>query len=122
MREIGKKGEDFAEKLLKKNNYKIIERNFTIRGGEIDIIAKDKETLVFVEVKLRKNSDYGRPSEFVTPYKQEKLIYTAKNYLAKTGSENVMCRFDVVELIGDMGKDGKLKIKEANIIKNAFMC
>ena len=71
MRAIGNLGEDYAVKILKKNKYSILERNFTIRGGEIDIIAKDGEYLVFVEVKMRKTTDFGRPSEFVGLKKQE---------------------------------------------------
>lgn len=74
MRFLGNKGEDYAVKLLKKEHYKIIERNFTVRGGEIDIIASDSGTLVFVEVKMRKNSDYGTPGEFVTFGKQKSLF------------------------------------------------
>ncbi len=121
MRKIGMKGETYAAALLKRQGYTIIERNFTVRGGEIDIIAKDRDTLVFVEVKLRKTTAFGRPASYVDWRKQEKLIYTAKCYLHQKNMD-VPCRFDVVELIGETGAFGRLKVSEANIVKNAFSC
>jgi len=119
MRAIGNVGEDYAVKILKKNKYKIVERNFTVRGGEIDIIAKDGEYLVFVEVKMRKSTDYGRPSEFVGYMKQEHLRKAALLYMKKTEYDG-LCRFDVVEIVGEINERGKLSPKEVNIIKNAF--
>lgn len=119
MRAIGNIGEDYAAKVLKKSKYKILERNFTVRGGEIDIIAKDGEYLVFVEVKLRKSTDFGRPSEFVGFSKQEHLRKTALLYMKKTEYEG-LCRFDVVEIVGEINEKGKLLAKEVNIIKDAF--
>ena len=121
MRAIGNKGEDFAVKILKKEGYEIIERNFTIRGGEIDIIARDGEYLVFVEVKLRKSVDFGRPSEFVTKAKREHIIHTASTYLS-IYEIDLPTRFDVVEIIAKEGKWGKLKVEEYTIIKDAFTC
>lgn len=122
MREIGNKGEDYAVKLLKKAHYKITERNFTVRGGEIDIIAEDKGTLVFVEVKMRKTKEYGAPAEYVSLYKRKRLIYAASCYLERMGRNVPQCRFDVVEIIGTVNEKGKIKVEEANIIKNAFTC
>ncbi len=119
MRKIGNIGEDYAVKILKKNKYKIVERNFTIRGGEIDIIAKDGEYLVFIEVKLRKSTEFGRPSEYVGCMKQEHLRKTALLYMKKTEYDGP-CRFDVVEIVGEANEKGKLLAKEVNIIKNAF--
>ncbi len=119
MRRIGNIGEDYAVKLLKKRKYKILERNFTIRGGEIDIVAKDGDYLVFVEVKLRKSDDFGRPSEYVNYFKREHLKKAASMYMQRyeyTG----LCRFDVVEMIGEVNEKGKLKVKEVNLIENAF--
>lgn len=121
MREIGKRGEDYAAVLLKRQGYKIVERNFTVRGGEMDIIAWEGDTLVFVEVKLRKSTDFGRPSSYVDRRKQEKLIYTAKCYLHQRGID-APCRFDVVELVGEVKAFGRLKVREVNVIKNAFSC
>ncbi|MDP4132623.1 MAG: YraN family protein [Bacillota bacterium] len=122
MRKLGNIGEEAAVKLLKKQGYKIIDRNYTVRGGEIDIIAKDKDTLVFVEVKLRKNDSFGRPSEFVDIYKQKKLIYAAECYINSNKLNNPSCRFDIVEIIGSINDREALKISEFNIIKNAFQC
>ncbi len=122
MREIGIKGEAYAEKLLKKAHYKIIEKNFTVRGGEIDIIASDKGTLVFVEVKMRKTKEYGAPAEYVSLYKRKKLIYAASCYLEMLGRNVPQCRFDVVEIVGTVNEKGKIKVEEANIIRNAFTC
>ena len=119
MRAIGNVGEDYAVKILKKNKYKLIERNFTIRGGEIDIIAKDGEYLVFVEVKMRKSTEFGRPSEFVGYSKQEHLRKAAVLYMKKTEYDGP-CRFDVVEIVGEINEKGKLLTKEVNVIKNAF--
>ncbi len=122
MREIGNKGEDYAVKILKKERYKIIERNFTVKGGEIDIIAMDKDTLVFVEVKMRKNVLYGTPIEFVTEFKQKRLILAAQCYMKQKGISDIPCRFDVVSIVGEIRENGKIKVEEASIVKNAFMC
>ena len=119
MRAIGNIGEDYAVKVLKKSKYKILERNFTIRGGEIDIIAKDGEYLVFVEVKMRKTTDFGRPSEFVGLKKQEHLRKAALLYMKKIEYDG-LCRFDVVEIVGEINEKGKLLPKEVNVIKDAF--
>lgn len=74
----GKYGEDLACEYLKEKGYKIIERNFRIRGGEIDIIAIDRDTLVYIEVKARSSGYFGRPEEAVTPFKIKFLERSAK--------------------------------------------
>ena len=105
-KEIGDIGETIAAKALKKAGYKIISRNFLSDHGEIDIIAENKEFLVFAEVKTRKNVEaffesYGRPAEAVTKKKQQHIIYTAKAYLYKHPTKKSI-RFDVIEVfIGD---------------------
>lgn len=96
--EIGKIGEDLATKYLESLGYTIIERNFVARQGEIDIIAKDKEELVFVEVKTRTNTLYGKPVEAVNDTKQKHLISTTKYYLYSNHLENELVRLDVVEV------------------------
>ncbi len=114
---IGSIGEDIATKFLKKNKYKIIENNFKCKLGEIDIIAKDGDYLVFVEVKTRKSTKYGMPSEAVNYYKQQKIIQVAKYYLMnKSLDANV--RFDVIEII--IENKHKPTTKWIRIIKNAF--
>lgn len=77
--EIGKIGEDLATKYLENIGYSIIERNFIAKQGEIDIIAKDKEELVFIEVKTRTNALYGQPVDAVNRIKQKHLVKTV-NY------------------------------------------
>lgn len=109
--EIGKKHEEEAANYLKSLNYKILELNFKLLPiGEIDIIAKDKDTFVFVEVKYRKNNNYGTPAEFVTKTKQSKVIKTALCYLKKNRIKADF-RFDVVSICGN----------EIDHIPNAFV-
>ncbi|MDP2860884.1 MAG: YraN family protein [bacterium] len=92
----GKIGEDIACEFLKNRGYKILERNFQKRYGEIDIVAKDKDVLVFVEVKTRKSGEYGRPEEAVTPRKLHDVIKTSKYYLLTHPELSDNCRIDVV--------------------------
>ena len=96
--EIGKIGEELAVKYLESIGYTIIERNFVARQGEIDIIARDKEELVFIEVKTRTNTLYGKPVEAVNEPKQKHLISTAKYYLYSKHLENEFVRLDVIEV------------------------
>jgi putative endonuclease len=95
----GKAAEDQAAFFLKHQGYKIVERNFSTRGGEIDIIAWEGKTLCFVEVKSRRSADFGTPAETVNRLKQRRIIRAAQLYLQKkfmTGYP--ACRFDVVSL------------------------
>ncbi len=96
--ETGKIGEDLATKYLENLGYTIVERNFVAKQGEIDIIAKDKQELVFVEVKTRTNTLYGKPVEAVNEPKQKHLISTAKYYLYSKHLENEFVRLDVIEV------------------------
>lgn len=95
---IGNKGEDLACEYLKKNGYKILERNFRIRGGEIDIVAKDQAYLVFVEVKARYSHKYGLPVEAITPWKIKFLLKTARFYLQKISWGNGPYRLDFISV------------------------
>ena len=95
----GKKGEDMAVKYLKKQKYKILERNFSCKFGEIDIIAKDKDTIVFVEVKLKNSADFGLPRERITPTKLKKIKTTANLYLSMHNLVGFPARFDAVEIL-----------------------
>lgn len=111
-RTIGSDKEHKAADYLKEKGYEILQFNFFSRCGEIDIIARDRGVLVFVEVKYRKNLAYGLPQEAVTYYKQKALIKTARYYLLTHGyGEYVKCRFDVVAMMPD----------SMELIKNAFM-
>ncbi len=113
--DLGRTGEDIAAKYLTKHGYKIIARNFRCRSGEIDIIARDGEYIVFVEVKARTSDRYGAATEAVNIHKQQRLKRLATYYLHMTGQLNVNCRFDVVILMPDHNKDWAV-----SIIKNAF--
>lgn len=111
----GKIGEDIAAKFLTRKGYRILERNWRIRSGEIDIVAKDKDTIVFVEVKSRSSTEYGTGEEAITPHKKEKIINAAKACLQYKG-EDQPCRFDVISILFE--KNGK--VKEINHIEDAF--
>ncbi len=101
-RKIGKEKEDMAVSFLKGQKAEILERNFNCRLGEIDIILRDKEYLVFVEVKYRKNTDFGYPEEAVSFQKRNKICMTSKYYLL-THPEFRECqvRYDVVSILGN---------------------
>ena len=112
--DLGKKGEDFAAKLLKKRGYKIKERNYRSPAGEIDIIAIEGKTLAFVEVKTRSSHSFGTPEEAVNIRKQQQIIRAAMYYLQSAKKEDSPARFDVVSVKAEG------KTLTGNIIKNAF--
>lgn len=116
-RELGIWGEAQAEKYLRRKGYFVIERNFSCRQGEIDIIAKKAGYLAFVEVKMRKNADFGAAMEFVTPAKQRRIISTAQLWLLKNPSD-LQPRFDVIEIYAPMGE--KTRKPEITHIEDAF--
>jgi len=112
--QFGKESESLAARYLKKHGYRILEQNYRTRLGEIDIIAKDKGTIVFVEVKARRSYLFGNPKFAVTPKKQRKISMVALCYLKETKQNNAKARFDVVAVSS---------IKEnpnIEIVKNAF--
>lgn len=110
---LGDKGEGLAEKFLRKNGYRIRERNYRTRIGEIDIIADDGDTLVFVEVKTRESIACGLPFEAVTSVKKRKIAGSALLYLKRL-KEVPPCRFDVVSIYYDNGRP------EFELIRDAF--
>jgi len=112
--DFGKKSESIATGHLKKYGYKILEQNYRTKLGEIDIIAKDKDTLVFVEVKARSSNRFGNPKWAVTPKKQRKISMVALLYIKSTKQSNVKARFDVVAISSAKDKPS------IEIIKNAF--
>ena len=107
---FGNQGEALAKNYLIKQKYKILETNFKNAIGEIDIIAKDGDTIVFVEVKARNSTRYGLPREAITEYKQNKIHKVALGYLKFTRNINAKIRFDCIEVLGD----------EITHIKNCF--
>lgn len=108
---LGVQGEVLAKEFLKDNGYKLIELNYKNKIGEIDIIAKDGDVWVFVEVKTRQSLKFGHPREAVNFYKQQKIRNVAVGYLKFNKLyEKVNIRFDVIDIVGD----------RVTHIKNAF--
>ena len=99
-RETGTQYEERAAEYLIAQNYQILERNYRIRSGEIDIIARDGTVLVFIEVKYRKNDESGNPLEAVDIRKKRKIIKVARYYLYQKKYGDVPCRFDVIGICG----------------------
>ena len=116
-KERGNWGEERAALYLRLHGYKIVERNFCCRQGEIDIIARKGDVVAFVEVKQRKNADFGEAREFVTYSKQRRVIAAAELWLLKTGCE-LQPRFDVIEVYAPDGT--KTLFPEIHHIENAF--
>ena len=111
-KEFGNTGDDIATEYLEKQGYIILERNLYCKQGEIDIIAKDKNEVVFVEVKSRSDVGYGLPSEAVTKQKIKHLCRTARYFLYKNNMFNEFIRFDVVEILIKSGKFNVNHIKQ----------
>lgn len=106
----GLKGELIANDFLKNNGYKILEKNYKNKIGEIDIIAKDGDYFCFVEVKFRESSIFGLPREAVNYKKQQKIKKVATLYISKNKLFDRPIRFDVIDILGN----------EITLIKNAF--
>lgn len=112
---IGKIGEELATKYLQDNSIKVIQRNFYCRFGEIDIIAKDKNELIFIEVKTRTTNKYGKPSEAVNFQKQKHMRKSIEYYLYSNKIVNTKIRIDVIEIYLDQYK------YKLNHIKNIYL-
>lgn len=96
---LGAAGERYAAKWLKKQGYRIIGQGLRSRLGELDLVAKEGTTLVFVEVKTRRSSERGEPVEAVGHQKQQRLVRAALEYMRKHRLLGVACRFDVVSIV-----------------------
>ena len=96
---VGRIGEEEAAKFLKNKGFQILERNFRAVRGEIDIIARDKKTLVFIEVKTGVTPGFGEPEERVNQKKQRQIGKVAMRYLQRYGMYDIDCRFDVVSVV-----------------------
>jgi putative endonuclease len=113
--DTGKRGEAIAAAYLERMGYVVLERNYRCRFGEIDIVARDGTTVCFVEVKSRRSARYGDPQLAVHAKKQEKMIRTARHYLAGRGLEDRPARFDVAAI--RLAPDGAGAV---DLIRNAF--
>ena len=96
---LGRAGEEIACDYLRTKRYEILARGFRLFRGEIDIIARDGATLVFVEVKARTDESHGRPEESVTPGKQRQIRRIAEGYLVAHPAPDTDCRFDVIAIL-----------------------
>jgi len=97
-RELGELGEALAERLLRSKGYRILARNHRTRLGEIDLVCRDRDTIVFVEVKARTSDAFGSPADAVGSTKRSRLRRLAEEYLAGRGEEDRPVRFDVVSV------------------------
>ena len=102
--ELGRIGEDLACRELKRRGYAIVARRYRRRGGELDIIARDGATLVFVEVKAREGQRFGGAAEAVTPIKRRRIMQLALDYAVRHRLTNCPCRFDVVSIQLEAGR------------------
>ena len=98
---LGKRGEDLAVAELERRGYAILTRRYRTRHGEIDLVAQDGTTIVFVEVKVRLTGEFGHAAEAVSPQKQRRLVSMAGDYLARHRLWDRPCRFDVVAMDGE---------------------
>ena len=113
---LGSRGEKLACRFLRRNGYKVLYRNFRGRsGGEIDIVCRDKDTLVFVEVKTRTREDFGRPLDAVNREKRNRIARGGLAWLRLLDDPDILFRFDVVEVIIAEGAEPRLEI-----LRNAF--
>jgi putative endonuclease len=112
---LGRTGEDAAVRHLEKSRYTILDRGFRMLRGEIDIVARDGPTLVFIEVKTRRGTGFGPPAEAVTAAKQRQVRRIAQAYLARRRLESSPCRFDVISIL--IEEDGSLRLEH---LKDAF--
>src|SRR6516162_702562 len=112
----GARGEKLACRFLRHNGYKILYRNFKGRsGGEIDVVCRDNDTLVFVEVKTRTREDFGRPLEAVDRANQKRISRGALAWFRMLENPDILFRFDVIEVIGGDGAHPRVEL-----MRNAF--
>ena len=112
--QLGKRGEHLAVEELERRGYSILARRYRTRCGEIDIVAEEGDTLVFVEVKARETAEFGTAAEAVTPDKMRRVVRMAEDYLMRHQVVDRPCRFDVVAIM----LDGPAPVVE--LFRNAF--
>lgn len=114
--QLGARGEKLAARHLRRRGFKILYRNFRGRqGGEIDLVCRDRDTLVFVEVKTRTREDFGRPLDAVGPQKQRRISLGALAWLRLLGNPDILFRFDIVEVTIAEGARPRI-----DLIRDAF--
>jgi putative endonuclease len=113
---LGKSGENYACLELERLGYAILDRRYRTRVGEIDVVARDGEVLVFIEVKARRSGRFGPPAEAVGRQKRDKLMQMASAYIFAKRLGNARCRFDVVSVMFGTGE----RLPKVEIFKGAF--
>lgn len=117
--EFGREGEACAEALLVAKGFVVLARNYRTRGGEVDLICRHGDTLVFVEVKARQAGSLARPDEAVTPAKRRKIVRAATAYLSEGHLWDRPCRFDVVAVVGRPGRLAATHMPDAFSLEDA---
>ena len=113
---LGTRGENLAARHLRRSGFKILYRNFRgRRGGEIDLVCRERDTLVFVEVKTRTREDFGRPLEALGRQQQRRISLGAHAWLRLLGNPDILFRFDIVEIVVAEGAAPRVEL-----IRNAF--
>ncbi|MCS7261737.1 MAG: YraN family protein [Anaerolineae bacterium] len=112
---LGREGEQIAAVYLQRQGYTILEHNWRCRRGEVDIVARDGDSLVFVEVRTWRSGQYGPPEASITPRKQAKILEVAQSYLQAAGLDDVKWRIDVVAI----EMDDVTRVKRLSHIRNA---
>lgn len=112
---LGKLGEELAAAFLQRKGYRILERNYRCRCGEVDVVAKDGKSIVFVEVKTRRSQCCGDPQQSVTLFKQSQISRAAQTWLAANNLQDASARFDVVAISLDESDRPRI-----DHIENAF--
>lgn len=114
---LGAIGEEAAVRFLRRRGYRIRDRNFRCRLGELDLIAEHRGTIVFVEVKTRTTAEFGAPFEAISPFKQRRLTLLATYYLVRRGLLDRPCRFDAVSVV--VSPDGR--VQRIDVLPDAFV-
>lgn len=96
---LGARGEKLAEKLLRGKHYAILCRNYKVKSGEIDLVARDGETLVFIEVKTRRATTRSRPAEGLSARQKKRIYHAAQSYLHQINDPGIIYRFDLIEIV-----------------------
>jgi len=118
---VGNKGESIAEDYLKQKGYKIIHRNYRCRFGEIDIIAKDDDTIVFTEVRTKQNDNFGSPQDSITSTKIDKIAKTALSFIQEKKLTGYSYRFDFIAVKFSQGRPNIEHIENAFVLNGGYM-
>ncbi|HLR91170.1 MAG TPA: YraN family protein [Balneolaceae bacterium] len=98
-KQIGDHGEELAASYLEAKGWLIFDRNYRFEKAELDIVATDRNYIIFVEVKTRSNTYFGRPEEYVTPIKKRNLKKAAEAWIYERKMETAVCRFDIISIV-----------------------